>query len=286
MRNAIIGIVAITLGAVAGALVVQGRLEGQLARAIAERDTLRTQLEEARADAILPEERERVLMSEIEALQARVRSLESQQGAAQAMTFDAPFESSAAPDTDLSDFRGGSPPPDAATAGEDGERRGRRGRDENETDEQRAERWREFQRQFRERAANFFQEQYNAAPDAESQNRIAQMQQYADYLGELRDSMRNASTDEEREAIRQAMREAGTNLFNLSQQQREHMVRRLAEEYGIKDSTQQEAFVSSLQALESNPLYRPNPMMGGGMGPGGPRGGPPMGGFGGGGPRR
>lgn len=279
MRNAIIAVLALTLGAAGGAWIMRSQLENRLTAALAEQESLRKQLEDARADSVLPAEREKALMSEIEALQARLNSLEAQQ---KPQTSGAPsFEASPNPEANLGDVAGPPPPRDAAVA--DGEpRRGPRDRDENLTEEerqQRAERWREFQQQFRDRMDNFFRDQYNAAPDGESKERIAQLQQYAEYMMQLRESMRNATTEEERESLRQAMRETGANMAELSRQQRDHMMRQLAQQFGIQDPSQQEAFISQLQSLESNPLYRGGGMLGpGGFGgPGGPRGGGPRG---------
>ena len=286
MRNAIIAVLAITIGAAAGAWIMRLQMDGQLTAALAEQENLRKQLEEVRADSMLPAEREKALMSEIEALQARLNSLETQQKAQRSAGVS--FEASPNPETNVGDAAGQPPSPDAAMA--DGERRrGPRERDENVSEEerqQRAERWREFQQQFRDRMDSFFQEQYNAAPDAASKERIAQLQQYAEYMMQLRESMRNATTEEERESLRQAMRDTGANMAELARQQRDQMMRQLAQQFGIQDPSQQESFISQLQSLESNPLYLGAGMLGP-RGFGGPPGGPRGGGPGGeGGPRR
>ncbi len=272
MRTVIIAILAVALGAAAGAWVMRTQLQDQLSSALAEKQKLENELAEARANAVLPAEREKALQSEIEALRAQVQTLEQQRVNASATPTDAQFLPSPPPGFDPTEVTG-EQPQDAAT--DRGERRGPRDRESTDAERQeRAERWREMQQQFRERIDSFFQDQYNAAPDAASKERIAQLQQYTDYMAQLRDSMRNAATEEEREAIRQAMRETGANMAEIARQQREHMMRQLAQQYGITDSNQQEAFIQALQNMESNPIYRGGGMLGGLGGPGGPGGGP------------
>jgi len=150
------------------------------------------------------------------------------------------------------------------------------------TPEERAARFREFEQRVRERVNGVLQQEYAQAPDRATQDRIELLQAYMDQMAQLRGAMRDAETDQDREILRQSMRESYTNIRDLVQTQQDSMLRSFAAENGIKDSVKQDAFIANLRDLQRTPFFQAERMMGGGFGGWG--GGP--GSWGGRGPRR
>lgn len=133
------------------------------------------------------------------------------------------------------------------------------------TPEERAQRFREFEQRARERVNNVLQQEYAQAPDRATQNRIELLQAYMDQLTQLRDAMRNAQTDEDREVLRQSMRESFGNVRDLVQTQQDSMLRSFAAQNGIKDTEKQNAFIAGLRNLQATPFFQADRMMGGGF---------------------
>lgn len=174
------------------------------------------------------------------------------------------------------------PEPEEATESEQDPRRrgeGRRGRqrDEDLTEEERAARQareQEFRTRVRERVGGFFEAEYGGATDATVQDRLVRMEENTNYLMDLREAMREAESDEERQQLRQDFGETAAALRDLVVEQQDYVLRTVAEEHGIKGAEQQEAFVASMREVQSSIYFRPERMiwgMGGGFG-GGPRG--------------
>ena len=172
-------------------------------------------------------------------------------------------------------------PEEGAESEQDPRRRGegRRGRqrDEDLTEEERAARQareQEFRTRARERVDGFFGAEYGAATDAAVQDRLVRMEENTNYLMDLREAMREAESDEERQQLRQDFGETTAALHDLVVEQQDYMLRTVAQEHGIKGAEQQEAFVASVREVQSSLYFRPERLiwgMGGGFG-GGPRG--------------
>jgi hypothetical protein len=163
--------------------------------------------------------------------------------------------------------------------GRDGEQRG--GARTPEEEAQRAEFRRQFVENMRTQASSFIQQNIDASADAASQQRLASIGQYLDSMFEQGQQMRDAQSDEEREQIRQNMRQNGEELQGLVRQQQDSMLRGLAEQYGITDANKQNAIIDSINQLRQNPFFAfdPGQFMGAAGAVGGFGGGP--GGFGG-----
>jgi hypothetical protein len=141
------------------------------------------------------------------------------------------------------------------------------GQDETAEREAREARRAEFRQRFQERVDTFFEEQYARARTAEEQERIALMQEYSQYAMDLRGAMRDAETDEEREALAEQFRDTWTALRGLRDEQRAAMLREVAADFGLTGADQQ-AFTDAMLQLQESPFFNTRAAMGGGGGRG------------------
>lgn len=144
---------------------------------------------------------------------------------------------------------------------------------------------REQFQQFREQMATTLAEETERQTDPVAKQRVASINEYAQAVGDLWTQMREAETDEEREAIRQTIDQNREVLTGLVRDQQDYMLRQVASQYGITTPDKQDAFVNSLRDTTTNPLFRVPQAGGRGMGGFGQGGGWRGGGFGGGGGR-
>jgi hypothetical protein len=116
--------------------------------------------------------------------------------------------------------------------------------------------------------------------DPAAQQRIYAMGEYTDYFFNIGERMRQAESDEERQAIREEMGQSMREMGRLVNDHQQHMLNQVAGQY-VQDPAQQQALVDAFRETMNSPIYQiGNPMMGGG-GRGGAPGGGPGGGFGG-----
>jgi hypothetical protein len=272
MKTAITILVAVVVGFGSGAYFNHVRVSGVNKMLAAERDQIRSELDQAMRAA---EDNAR----QTEMLQRQLAALDD--SFSQFMTTPPPPP--AAMDATMM------PPEMEETTADPAETRDRRQRDRQDATADgpgggdREERRQAFAEQIRGRVDQFYQEQMQQAPDRDTQERLAAMQQYTDDLMALRTAMRDAQTDEDRQALRDSMGETFQALRQVQVDQQNAMLRDLATRYGITDQAAQDQFAQSLQRLQNSPFFRPERMFMGGGGPGGP-GGPGMlmgGGFGG-----
>jgi len=279
MRTTILILVMLAVGAAVGAFAARLTLTSQLETALDERDVARKELSGV-SDARQENLNELARLKAVnEALEMDLRGLRQK---AEAMPVAANVfveESDAAMEefppeeamvTMEGDERGG--PPDGGPGdGREGGR-GERGRPRGMSEEewaQRRQQWEEFREQRRVDRENFFANTIANAKDAATQERVAAIQEYNDYLSGLREAMRDAETDEERDQLRQDMMENGRVLQDLVEAQRDSMIRDMAAQSGITDSAKQDAFVNAYHQLQASPFFRE--YGGGGMiGRGGP----------------
>jgi len=285
VRMVLAGVLTLVAGFVAGSLVMQARLDSLLAGAAAQRDDALQQLqgaidakEAAELHARTLEARNQTLTDEATILQTRAEAQRTQSAMAAVDPQGAMTDNTPATPTGVD---GALEPRDRGDR-DDRDRRGRgpwgRG-DEELSEEQRAERqqrWQAFREQMQAQRESFFQTQLDASPSRESQDRVKAIWEYSDYMRELRDAMRQAETDEERQALRQSMEETGQIVRDLTRDQQDFMVRELAAQHGITSKGDQDAFVSAVRDLQSNPLFQGYGGRGGrGRGPGSGGFGPP-----------
>jgi len=289
MRTVAIAVIAALAGATAGAWVMHDRLQPRVETLTAEVERTHKRINDLVAAADTSEDELEQLLAELRKLEDQARDLERRL----AQT-SAPQEPEALDDEVIAGLLESLPLPEPQEADEteedDAERgRGRRGRgrDEDLTEEEREARrarWEAMRSGMRDRVDDFFQGEFEAAADPAAQERLAQMEEHTNYLMDAREAMRQAESDEEREELRQAFGESAMALRDLVDEQQDYMLRTLAEEHGIKKAEDQDAFVASMQEMQSSIFFRPERVIWGmGGGPGRGSGGPGFGGFG---PRR
>ena len=128
--------------------------------------------------------------------------------------------------------------------------------------------------EMREDMRERMNEAIQTAEDPQSRDRMRAVAEYSEYIMELREEMRNAD-DDHRETLVQEMRDAGREVRGLIEEQQQHNLLNVAEQYGITDEAEARALVESLDEARSDNI------LGGGrrggipgvMGRGGPGGG-------------
>ncbi len=273
MKLTIAILVALAVGVVGGALVVQQRLNTQLLEAT---DRLgATDAETKRLESELDRTHQRLELSRYEldkmarerdALRDQLSALEAVPPVEQELGLDTmgAAEAAALLEPEPTEAEAEDQPPQ-------GDRRGGR-RDEGRRDSpwRNPEARREFMAQIRERSMGFLQDRIDSTTDPVVQDRLAAIGDYLDYMMDLGAQMREAETEEERDALRESMGQTRDEFQTLVRQQQEFMARELAEEYGITSTGEQDEFIASLNGMRQSPFFS-SPMMQGGFG--GPRGG-------------
>ncbi len=142
----------------------------------------------------------------------------------------------------------------------------RQGEDE-ASREQRREEWRTQRQQFaaqaQERITDFLAQQYDAAVDRASQERISAISANLNEMYELRQLMRDAQTDEEREAVSAQLRETFGETRSLLREQQQAVMAAAAESLGLTTEAERQAYADSLRQVMRDPFMS---MMGLGMG--------------------
>lgn len=123
--------------------------------------------------------------------------------------------------------------------------------------------------EFRERMEGFFDDAIQRAPDAAVQNRLASIKEYSDYSMDLMREMRDAQTDEERDALREELAATWDTTRTLVREQQDYLLKESLKANGISNSQQQQALVDAMRQTMEDPFFR---MPTGGGGPGGPGG--------------
>lgn len=135
--------------------------------------------------------------------------------------------------------------------------------------EEAMERRREGAMERREWFDAFMEEQAANAPDASTSERILAIAEQQRYVQDLGREMAAAESEEERAEIGAAMREGWENLQILMREQQNDMFRNVAEAHGIKDPEEQDALAREVREMMRSPLFT----MQRGFGPGEFRGG-------------
>lgn len=267
MRNALIVIVAVSAALVAGVAASAQFYRAQI-------NTHMAELQQARQRAAVLEDEAKRAAPELESVRARVVRLEEEYAtcAAQsdalrsevdqlrASATAAPTDSGPDMDTflDETSFEEEAPKPkkEAKQAARD---------NQEEPVEQAARQ--ERMAEFRQMADDFFADAIANAPNEDSRARLETMDAYRRELGELREAMRAAKTDEERaelEAQADATREA---LQQVTREEQRAVLQEVGRSYGIKGADLQ-TFQRDLRNVMESPIFRFGGG-GGGRGPGG-----------------
>lgn len=179
------------------------------------------------------------------------------------------------------------------------DRRGDRGRDRGNpwggTPEEREARRQEFVTRMQDNMTNFFTGELEKSSTPEMQDRLVALEEKAYEMFEIRSQMRQAETDEERQALGQAFGDAMAATRQLMVDQQEDMIGAIANQFGISRTSDQAAFEQAVRSAISSPFFSDNPgsllwnagrsddggpggFGGGGFRRGGPEGGAPRGG--------
>lgn len=260
-------IIAMPIGAVAGIFYANQNAGNQLAKLQADRDELA-------ASQVALKQAAKEARDQVEALERDKRHLEDQLASA-SKSQRAPaagLEEVSAPDDVLLD--GGSNEGDASVGD-----RGDRDNDENDPErEARMEQWRQEREQrgaeMRQRMEEFMANEIQNAPDKITQDRLASMNEYSRSMMDMFQQMRDAETDEDRDAIRAQLQETGSAARELVREHQDYLMRQSLVQSGVTDAQAQEAAMQSLRQTMEGPFFRgPMAGMGGWGGRGGDSGG-------------
>jgi len=277
-KSIIVAIATLSLGAIAGTIVSQGRLSGEMEQLRTEhRESLR-RANEAQESLASTERRAERLAQQNSHLEDRLdrlhATLEDVQGDAGAVSAQDGGES-----RDWESFAGVDDTQMQGPGREDGPQReaamdwrqqlaSEREEEERLSEEEREARREERRQEWEDRMAERREDMRDRlnqaienADDPESRDRMTAVSEYSEYIMELREQMRNAD-DAQREALMEEMRDAGREVRGLIEEQQQHNVLRVAEQYGITDEAEARALVESLDEAQSTDI------LGGGRGGG------------------
>lgn len=130
---------------------------------------------------------------------------------------------------------------------------------------QREERRQEFATRMRQRVDEMFGAEMAKSNDPVVQERLTALNEQVQYMMDLRQQMRDAQTDEDREVLRQTIDQTRDNIRTLTEQQQEYMLRQLAAQSGITSTNAQDQFIAGLRDVQQSPYFNPG-LMGGGFG--------------------
>ena len=134
---------------------------------------------------------------------------------------------------------------------------------------EREEQRRRWADELRQRTREAMQTAIGKDADRTTQDRVAALDEYFDYTMDLAQQMREAQSDEERQALRDELGEAMRTSREIVTEQQDHMLRQIASQNGINSPEAQNRFVESMRETLDTPFFRaPGPGM---MGLGGPR---------------
>ena len=258
-------VIALPVGALAGRYFAMNQSGPGLSALAKERDSLKTSAKSLQEQADKAKQEADSLARENRQLQDKLASAAKTDQPA-----DAALEPVGQPkDTTLDS--GAEPPADASAGGQ-----GRGGRNPNETEEERQARIAQYRADreqrsadMRDRMRSFMDEQIQNAPDKASQDRLSTISANGEQMMELFQQMRDAQTDDERNAIRDQIRATGEATRPLVQEQQDSMMRQTLAQNGVSDPKAQDAAIQSLRQTMESPFFRGPFAFGGGGGPGG-----------------
>lgn len=262
LRILIAVIIALPVGALAGRYYSEQQAGSRVAALEKEHDALKA-AEKAAKDAA------EAAKSEAESLAREKRRLEDQLASANKAEPETQMEA-VGELTDATLDSGVAQEADASAGERD------RGDNPNETDAEREARmaqWREEREQrgaeMRDRIQQFMDEQIQNAPDKATQDRLASISANGQAMMDMFQQMRDAQTDEERDALREEMRTLGESTRALVTEQQDVLMRQSLSASGVTDPKAQDAAMQSLRQTMEGPFFRGPMAWGGGGGPGG-----------------
>jgi len=140
-----------------------------------------------------------------------------------------------------------------------GRDRGDRGDRWGGTPEEREARRQEFATRMQENMSNFFTGELEKSATPEMQERLVALEQKTQEMLDLRNQMRAAETDEEREALGQAFGETMAAAREIMQEQQGDMLGAIATQFGITKEADQAAFEQAVRGAMDSPMFSDNP---------------------------
>lgn len=125
----------------------------------------------------------------------------------------------------------------------------------------------------RQRYEAFIEAQYQKATDDTARERLEALSDFREYFSDLRWSIRNSETPEDRQNLILEMVSARQDSLWLIEEAQDQMFRDLAEASGISDESQQAEFVEAAREVIESPFFENEQIFTGG-GPGVGLGGP------------
>lgn len=260
-------VVAVILGAVLGVVLGAGAIYQRLTPA----------LEEARAKLLDANQKLAAVLSSTESDAEKVARLEAERSqyserlAALQSKLDNAVDADpvASAEVDLAteeslDAAAAEPETEGAAPDAEGDRGPERGRADRGdrwggTPEEREARREEFAARMQDNMANFFTGELEKSSTPAMQERLVALEQKTQEMMDLRNQMRAAETDEEREALGQAFGETMTAAREIMQEQQADMLGAIASQFGITKESDQAAFEQAVRAAVDSPMFSDNP---------------------------
>ncbi len=139
--------------------------------------------------------------------------------------------------------------------------------------EQREDRRRSYADDYRTRMNDFFSNEIEASTDPDEKARLASISEYSQSLMEQRQLLRDAQSDEERQAIFETMRQNGDTLRSMVEEQQDQVLRDALARQGVSGRAQQDGIIGAYKEAQRGPFFS-GPFTffgGGGRGRGGGR---------------
>ncbi len=127
------------------------------------------------------------------------------------------------------------------------------------TPEEREARRQEFATRMQENMSNFFTGELEKSATPEMQERLVTLEQKTQEMFDLRNQMRAAETEEEREALGQAFGETMAAAREIMQEQQGDMLGAIANQFGITKEADQAAFEQAVRSAMESPMFSDNP---------------------------
>lgn len=131
---------------------------------------------------------------------------------------------------------------------------GQRGEEEDEA--AREERRRSYMDNYRQRMTDFMRAEIEASNDPAEKQRIASISEYMESLMDQRRLLREAQTDEERQAVFDTMRENAGVLRSMVEEQQDEVVRDSLERQGITSRSEQDAVIQAYKEAQDDPFFQ------------------------------
>ena len=262
MKNILTVLLGALLGAVVGAGAMHQWVMPQLMDSEAKRSEAERKLASIQSDSESAGEKLARLEAERNQYSDRLAALQTKLDEATGAEPVAPADVPLPEDGAAVDASAEAPEGEAPAPPEDGERGS--GRDRGDrwgggTPEEREARRQEFATRMQDNMSNFFTGELEKSATPEMQERLVTLEQKTQEMLDLRNQMRAAETEEEREALGQAFGETMAAAREIMQEQQGDMLGAIASQFGITKEADQAAFEQAVRGAMDSPMFSDNP---------------------------